>query len=123
MSIRFKVIPRLRMIVAVASAELSADMLTAHDRAATADPRYSPSFGLLFDVRRVTDFRIAAAELRDHIDNVRRYACVAVVAPTDLGFGLARVYQAYVPQGEAAFRVFRRGDEAWNWLREQLGTV
>jgi hypothetical protein len=108
------------MVVSVAAGELTPAMLTLHDRSVIADPRYNPLFGLLFDVRRVTDFRIPLPGLRDQIDTIRRYSCVAIVAPTDLGFGLARVYQAYVPQGEDGFKVFRGGTDAWDWLSEQM---
>ena len=41
---------------------------------------------------------------------------IAVIAPKDASFGLARMYGAYSDEIEADFVVFRSSDEALAWL-------
>jgi hypothetical protein len=41
---------------------------------------------------------------------------LAIVAPTDLAFGLGRMYQMLRDDGPDQIRIFREADEAWEWL-------
>ena len=124
MPIRSRIISRLRIIVSVAEGELTLKDIQHHRDSMLSNPSYDERLRLLFDMRRVTRFDTSAMELRAHADagaaGWRRYQRLAFLAPTDLAFGLARVYQAYVgaQYDEDSLRVFRRKDEAWQWLVE-----
>jgi hypothetical protein len=41
---------------------------------------------------------------------------LAIIAPTDLAFGLGRMYQMLRDDGPDHIRIFREGEEAWEWL-------
>ena len=73
----------------------------------------------LVDLREVTDVSLSpdtihsSARWELHAAQARR----AVVAPTDVLFGLARMYQSYVGEpAESQFRVFRTLAPALAWV-------
>jgi hypothetical protein len=41
---------------------------------------------------------------------------VAVVAPADVDFGVARMYEAHANELSVDLRVLRSTEEAWGWL-------
>ena len=66
-------------------------------------------------IHRVRDLAMTAAEMDSEV-----MAKVAIVAPEDLGFGLARMFQAYREMEKASRKVvgvFRTLEEAFAWLK------
>ena len=118
--------PKLRLIVSVAEGELTLRDIQIHRSSVLEHPLHDERFGLLFDMRRVTEFDMQTSDLRMHanegIVSGRRYSRVAFIAPRDLAFGLARMYEVYVGKqyGEESVRVFRQPQDAWLWLRRSL---
>lgn len=51
----------------------------------------------------------------------RRWGALAVVARTDLLFGMSRIFGIFVEDSFTSTGVFRRLDEAETWLESQLG--
>jgi hypothetical protein len=45
---------------------------------------------------------------------------IVIVAPTDLQFGMSRVWQAYVEESRFLTKVFRERTSAEGWLKERL---
>jgi hypothetical protein len=39
----------------------------------------------------------------------------AIVAPTDLHFGIARMFQSTISNPQIEFQIFRTSEEAWDW--------
>jgi hypothetical protein len=88
------------------------------------DPEVDVSFNQLVDLRRADSSRRSAAALRQLVDIVRsKLSClatqprIAVVAPGDLSFGLARMFEAFSQTMSTEIMVFRTVDEALTWLR------
>jgi hypothetical protein len=77
---------------------------------------------LLLDLRRVTRFDTGTLDIRARADTPRhmppRFARIAVLVGDDLGFGLARMYQAFAGDRYPAdrFQVFKDRSEAVRWL-------
>ena len=46
---------------------------------------------------------------------------VAIVASSDLAFGLSRVFEVYREDERSKHRVFRTVREAWDWLNDSAG--
>lgn len=65
------------------------------------------------DLRRLAETQVVTAQI------VRR-AVAAVVAPSDLMFGLARMWEAYADATGWTTRVFRDRRSAEDWLRETV---
>jgi hypothetical protein len=88
-------------------------------------PDYDPTRDELVDASGVTRAdvstegirRLAALALAAHPGGPP--ARIAIVAPTDLLFGTARMYEAFVDAGERQVRAFRSVAEARAWLRGQ----
>ncbi len=90
-----------------------------HLRSLSGDPLYDASMPELVDLRDVTSVSVSpdmiGTSARWPLHSV--FARRAVVAPTDLLFGLSRMYQAYRGEvGDTQFRVFRSLAPALEWL-------
>ena len=86
------------------------------------DPAFRPGLDVVMDLREAEAGSEAPAEimegsqqfadLADRIGNIR----VAVVAPGDALYGVAREWVVWLSRGHASVRVFRDMDEATKWL-------
>ena len=83
----------------------------------------------LTDLTDVSELRVTTAELRLIVDASRKTAqlvprgIVAIVAPRDHAFGMARMWELLIDEAGWTTRVFRDRVEAELWLREQLGAA
>ena len=76
-------------------------------------------YAFLVDLTRSTEFAVTTDELRRlaaRFTPERRRAC-AVVAPSDVAFGLSRMIEVFAQNPK--FRVFRSEPEAREWLALQ----
>ena len=80
-------------------------------------PGISPDFSILFDLRSATGQRLTSEGVRVAANrplilspDSRR----AIVVPSLLGFGMARMYQLF--RGESTTRVFMDYDKARHWV-------
>jgi hypothetical protein len=88
------------------------------------DPDFDPSCGLLVDLRQADSttrnpqtLRQFAGLFRQRFDGQTVRPRVAVVAPSNVSFGLARLFGAHSGYDEEEFGVFRDLDAAFAWLR------
>lgn len=88
------------------------------------DPRLSKSFNLLVDLRRTCSSSRSSGALRKLAEFMQEMYTdktvlpkVAVIAPEDLSFGLARMYEVFTSHLSWDFAVFRAPDVALAWLR------
>ena len=65
------------------------------------------------EVKKIAEIDKKAAETNPNI-------IIAIVAPTDLQFGISRVWQVYVENSNFLTKVFRERENAENWLKEKL---
>lgn len=97
---------------------VTAGELRGHQGELRRDERFASEFDHLLDLRGVTRFDVTTAEVRE-ISRVRVFgegSRLAVVAASDVGFGLSRMYEAFGELGEERYRVFRDMDSATEWL-------
>ena len=82
----------------------------------------SPSYAIV-DLSEVVEMRVSAEEIRLNVDvNIEiskyvRNGRVAIVAPKDYIYGLARMWQAYSEETGWSTRVFRNKREADEWIK------
>lgn len=123
MSLTSLVIEEARLVVTRASGVLRPEDLGENRASLLADPAFDPSYDHLFDLREVegiafpTEDVEKATWVRAFSETSRR----AVVAPHDLSFGLARMYQSHRFDLSAGIRVFREVDRALEWLELEPG--
>ncbi len=91
----------------------------AHGRSLLTDPAFKPHFRQFWDLSTVTQLETdysgvtELADVRVFAPETRR----AILAPTDVIFGLARMFQMMrESKGETGIRVFRDREEAMQWL-------
>ena len=101
-----------------ASGTLTDEELRDHQRRVLADPDFDPRLRQLWDLRQVSAAEVSTATLRDlaaatsYAPDTKR----AVVAPRDVIYGLARMFQTLHEHAGEDFRVFRSVEEARDWL-------
>jgi hypothetical protein len=94
--------------------------------AASWGPLISRITHAVIDLSAVSTLEISAVELRWILEADRRLAQViprlhmAIVAPRDVVFGIARMYEAYGPAPGWDVNVFRTAEEAAGWLNSVL---
>lgn len=100
----------------------SLDDVRAYLVAVLADPAYRAGMPSLVDCRKVTallspaELRAIAAEIASITTAPVAGRC-AVLAASDVVFGLVRTYEAYSEGAPIEVRAFRDYDEAMAWLR------
>jgi hypothetical protein len=77
----------------------------------------------LFDLTDIASLDVAAESIRDaarrvaqHVDSRLEQGKLAIVAPRDLLFGMARMYEMLRDESPVEVRVFRERNEAESWL-------
>jgi hypothetical protein len=109
-----------RLIVLVVSGELDdAGLLRLGDELEKA-PERELNFSLLIDLRKASGQNVTSAGTRSAAARplvLAPSARRAVVVPSELGFGMARMYEMLREGTGGATRVFRDYDEADRWVR------
>ena len=92
--------------------------LTAHSRALRADPRFDSAFAQIVDLRDVKTFEVTPMDVRGQAENTpfavtsRR----AFVVASDVGYGMARMYQSSFPGEANGIHIYRDMGEALSWV-------
>ncbi len=76
---------------------------------------------LLVDLRGLDDFKLMTTTVRQAVGEFKpvarmRLRKVAVVAPNDAVFGVARMYEMMRPESNSPYEVFRDFEAARKWL-------
>jgi hypothetical protein len=117
MSVLFRVDPVAGVVFTTFMGVVTVDDFAAYARVLATDPDFQPTFGELLDATAVQSVAAGSDFLRDaargsvFAPGARR----AVIAPTDLTYGIARMMQQ-VYGGPATIEVFRDRAEARAWL-------
>ena len=92
-----------------------------------ADPAFRPGMPGLIDCRRVKslfsilDLRRTAADTKSRPE-MQVPGRAAVLASSNLIYGLLRMYEVFNEGNPAEIRVFRKPEEAMAWLKREEGT-
>jgi hypothetical protein len=118
MPMSYSIVPEQRLVLCRAWGVLSNEDLHEHYRNIAADPQFRPEYRQFGDLRAVTRLIAdstaiaAAASLTVFAPGARR----ALVAPSDITFGLARMFASYAEDAGQLVRVFREVRDAEEWL-------
>jgi hypothetical protein len=122
MSITFHFRPNERLVIAVHVGAAPDDEFLASYKGLYDHARFDISFSQLIDLRQADSSARSSAALASLADFVRGRLKgttppkVAVIAPQDLSFGLARMYEVFTDAVPWDFVVFRAADAALAWL-------
>jgi hypothetical protein len=128
MPIDFTIDKERKVLVACARGELSDADLLDYGQRLLDDPEIKQADHELVDLTDVSSGSLISAEgvrelarfWRGEYDRIAA-GKLAIVAPSDLAFGLGRMYQMLRDDGPDRIRIFRDMEEAWDWLGEPDG--
>lgn len=106
------------LIVSQASGVVTEDDLREHQTKLRQDPDFDPGYDQLWDFRDVTEISVSSEAIRD-LARARSFdpgARRALVAVSDVGFGVARMFAALHDDAPEEVQVFRSVEEARDWL-------
>jgi hypothetical protein len=110
---------KARVIVLVVSGELDDRGLLSLGEELAKTPEAELDFSLLIDLRKASGQNVTSAGTRAaaaHPLVLKPASRRAVVVPSELGFGMARMYEMLREGSGAKMRVFRDYDEAERWV-------
>jgi hypothetical protein len=123
MPITYQLRPDERLVIFVHVGAVTDGEFLSFYRALYEDTRIDKSFNILVDLRQTASYVRSAGALNEFAGFMRRQFAnttaspkVAVVAPKDISFGLARMYEAMSDDVPWEFVVFRAFDAALAWL-------
>jgi hypothetical protein len=112
------------LVVVRAEGEITAEDIVGAIRDVWREPSWLERPHVLWDLRKAGVSAIHTPEVRRIVSTERQerpeeqvHTRMALLASTDVGFGMARVVAAMVADQPIAVRVFRDDEaEAWSWL-------
>jgi hypothetical protein len=110
--------PRKRVVTLRVSGELDDSGLLRLADELRKDPEVQPDFSLLIDLTGASGRQVTSGGVRTLVSEplvLSPTSRRAVVVPSDLGYGMARMYELQREKGGAT-RVFRDFDEALRWV-------
>jgi len=89
-----------------------------HAETLAADPRFNPGFRQIASFLDVSDMRVSPEGVRTlaQMNPFRRDSRRAVVVPSDVIFGLTRMFEAHINADQDQFRAFRSLGPAFEWV-------
>ena len=97
---------------------LTTEDLYEHYAKMLADPRFDPGFRQLADLREVTALTIDATAIAQSaaVPTFDSHARRAIVASSDIAYGMSRMFSLYAESSGQTVQVFRTMEEANEWL-------
>lgn len=92
----------------------------------SSDDKVSSYRYVMSDFRDVENFEVSpevmkkGAEVSKKVSMINKNLLVVGIMPTDLEFGMGRMWQAYSYETDWKIEIFRTKDEADIWLKEHL---
>lgn len=123
MPITYRLKPDEKLVILVHRGIVADDEFLSFYSTLYEDTRFDKSFNLLVDLRRTESASRSSDALSEFAEFIRNQFSgaavrpkVAVVAPRDISFGLARMYEAISSDIPVEFTVFRSIEAAISWL-------
>lgn len=115
----YKIDKERRLVLTSGSGTFTLADAVSHQTRLLNDLDFDPGFSQIADFRHVTHFDISASDIQKLAEK-RVFSAEsrrAFIAPTDVGFGLARMFEIMRANfAEEKIAVFRDLDEALHWV-------
>jgi hypothetical protein len=123
MPISYHLKPDARLVILIHAGAVTDDEFLRFYKSLYEDNRFDKSFNLLIDLGQTSSSVRSAAALRElaqfmqkQFVNTTARPKIAVVAPKDVSFGMARMYNFFSRDMSYEFAVFRTTNAALTWL-------
>jgi hypothetical protein len=80
----------------------------------------------IIDFTRCTEFNLTPADMREiaQLDKTvalqKNDILIALIAPTDLAYGMTRIYYAYAEASSLGIQIFRSREQADEWIHKKI---
>jgi hypothetical protein len=114
-----RVDPERRLVEVRATGTVTDDDVLGIDNRMRSDPSIDPGFDQLVDASGATEAALTSKRIQTITASAPFLSTSsrrAIVAPTDLGFGMSRMFELYRGELAGEIRVFRTRSEALAWL-------
>lgn len=120
MAIQYTYIPKLKFLLIKISGVLEWEQLKLTAAKIASSSEFPSNVNTLYDMTEM-DFSNITAEFEENVIMFRKQldrgdAKIACVTPSDVGFGMGRMYEVLSDQLPQQVRVFRKLEDAQNWL-------
>ena len=118
MPVTYRIDNANNIVFATASGELTAADIESFRREAADDPAFHQYLDTIFDFRNITGLSLTGEDVRDLTAGAifHEQSRRALVVPTELMYGVSRMYSLYIGAESDVMRVFYDMDEARRWL-------
>lgn len=122
MPIEYKINSELRTVFTTAWGQLSISELPEYLKRLVADSQYESTFGVLVDASALEGVGLTPEAMRHFAESTRDTAQglagarVSIYAPTDVIYGMMRMYQIIREEAPYEIQIFREMNEARRWL-------
>ncbi len=130
MPIVYSIIKEHRLIVSVHVGTVPDDEFLRSYKRLFQDPAFDESYNMLVDLRQATSgersttaLRSLSSAVEQRYRNVELAPKTAIIAPTDISYGLGRMYQSFVDAVPGEVVIFRAADAALAWLDAPPGVL
>jgi hypothetical protein len=115
----YKIDKEHRLVMTTGSGVFDLATALAHQDQLMSDPDFDPCYYQLLDLTQITKVDISPEDLRKIAERSVFWPCSrrAILVTNDVGFGFARMFEMLRESaGETGIRVFRKIDDALEWI-------
>jgi len=121
MAIDFKIFEDFNLVVSRWDGAIKTDDVFPSYQKLFENEKWRPGFNEIADLRNAGMHEFKSDGLQQLNKNISNYyegiaINVAIIAPNDLPFGIARIYEAYAYDSSECVKVFRKVNDALNWI-------
>ena len=126
MTVEYKIIEDKRLVIVKAFGTVTDKEVVDYLEGLAADERYVASmkklvdFSLTESIKKTYDGALDVAKKKKALESKFSGEKCAFVTPADLAYGMARMHQALMEDAGDRIEVFRRIEEALDWLDVEL---
>jgi hypothetical protein len=130
MPVHYTVDSELQVVFLIHLGDVDDDEALAATERLRLDPQVTPEHSYFVDLRDARSELRSTAVLRRLAEQSKQWrgnpssnSRVAVLAPRDIAYGLARMFEVYTDAAETNFSVFRDLNEAADWLGIPISAI
>ncbi len=118
MPVTYRIYKISKILFVKATGEFAAEDFRIHRRVLADDPDFDPHYGVLFDLRSITEFRLSSAEIHEFSMShmFHKSARRAYLVPTEKVHGMIRMFSGFSDFESDEFQIFLDMAEARRWL-------
>ena len=122
MPLRYKIVEGKKLVYVIGTGMVTFYELMHHIEKLSQDPNYNAPMKKLIDYRQIKYLDLSMQEQEVFAQKKAEFNTsyigekCAIVVPTDVGFGIARIHGALMDDSNIDTMVFRDVNEALNWL-------